>query len=196
MGRRTLYHCILLAVGAVKRCTTVYCWQQGAVERCTTVYCWQQGAIERCTTLWLAARSRRTLYHCILLAVGAVERCTTVYCWQQALCGPSRTSFLTGRRPESTRVFDLKTYWRDVAGNFTTLPQYFKRHGYFTQGVGKIFHPGDLIVRACMRVCVCVCVIVCVCVCVCARARALTASLSASRIHIIISISLTHNTQA
>ena len=119
------------------------------------------------------------LYHCILLAAGAVERCTTVYCWQQALCGPSRTSFLTGRRPESTRVFDLNTYWRDVAGNFTTLPQYFKRHGYFTQGVGKIFHPGDL--SECVSLCVslfislslsvCLCVCVCVCVCVCARAR-------------------------
>ncbi|KAK7097483.1 iduronate 2-sulfatase-like [Littorina saxatilis] len=62
---------------------------------------------------------------------------------QQALCGPSRTSFLTGRRPESTRVFDLTTYWRDVAGNFTTLPQFFKQHGYFAQGIGKIFHPGN-----------------------------------------------------
>ena len=140
-----MYHCILLA--ARSRRTLYHCILLAARSHRTLYHC-----------LWLAARSRRTLYHCILLAVGAVERCTTVYCWQQALCGPSRTSFLTGRRPESTRVFDLKTYWRDVAGNFTTLPQYFKRHGYFTQGVGKIFHPGDLIVRACMRVCVCVCV--------------------------------------
>ncbi|PVD34394.1 hypothetical protein C0Q70_05666 [Pomacea canaliculata] len=61
---------------------------------------------------------------------------------QQALCGPSRTSFLTGRRPDTTRVLDLHAYWRDVAGDFTTLPQFFKNHGYVTQGVGKIFHPG------------------------------------------------------
>ncbi|KAK7097573.1 hypothetical protein V1264_004527 [Littorina saxatilis] len=61
---------------------------------------------------------------------------------QFALCGPSRTSFLTSRRPESTRVFNLYTYWRDVAGNYTTLPQHFKQSGYITQSVGKVFHPG------------------------------------------------------
>lgn len=27
-------------------------------------------------------------------------------------------------------------------GNFTTLPQIFKENGYFTQSIGKIFHPG------------------------------------------------------
>ena len=61
---------------------------------------------------------------------------------QQALCSPSRTSFLTGRRPDTTRTFDLETYFRRVAGNYTTLPQHFKDHGYLTQSVGKIFHPG------------------------------------------------------
>ncbi|KAK7500512.1 hypothetical protein BaRGS_00008087, partial [Batillaria attramentaria] len=61
---------------------------------------------------------------------------------QQAVCGPSRTSFLTGRRPDTTRVFNLDDYWRTVAGNFSTLPQYFKEHGYASHGIGKIFHPG------------------------------------------------------
>ena len=61
---------------------------------------------------------------------------------QQALCSPSRTSLLTGRRPDTTRVWDLKTYWRTAAGNFTTIPQYFKENGYYTVGMGKIFHPG------------------------------------------------------
>ncbi|XP_076442924.1 iduronate 2-sulfatase-like isoform X3 [Babylonia areolata] len=60
---------------------------------------------------------------------------------QQALCSPSRTSFLTGRRPDSTRTFDLETYFRKVAGNFTTLPQHFKDNGYLTWSVGKIYHP-------------------------------------------------------
>ncbi|XP_076442922.1 iduronate 2-sulfatase-like isoform X2 [Babylonia areolata] len=62
---------------------------------------------------------------------------------QQALCSPSRTSFLTGRRPDSTRTFDLETYFRKVAGNFTTLPQHFKDNGYLTWSVGKIYHPGE-----------------------------------------------------
>ncbi|KAK7473861.1 hypothetical protein BaRGS_00034912, partial [Batillaria attramentaria] len=62
---------------------------------------------------------------------------------QQALCNPSRSSFLTSRRPDTTRIFDLVTYFRRVSGNFTTLPQHFKNNGYITQSVGKIFHPGS-----------------------------------------------------
>ncbi|ELU10885.1 hypothetical protein CAPTEDRAFT_33932, partial [Capitella teleta] len=62
---------------------------------------------------------------------------------QQALCGPSRTSFLTGRRPDTTRVHSNSLYFREVAGNFTTLPQYFKNHGYHSLGMGKVFHPGS-----------------------------------------------------
>lgn len=61
---------------------------------------------------------------------------------QQAVCAPSRTSFLTSRRPDTTRLYDFKSYWRVHAGNYTTLPQYFKSHGYFTMSVGKVFHPG------------------------------------------------------
>ena len=62
---------------------------------------------------------------------------------QQATCSPSRTSFLTSRRPDTTHVYDLKSYFREVGGNFTTLPQYFKQHGYETAGMGKIFHRGQ-----------------------------------------------------
>ncbi|KAK6174840.1 hypothetical protein SNE40_013410 [Patella caerulea] len=61
---------------------------------------------------------------------------------QQALCNPSRSSLLTGRRPDTTHVYDLTHYFRKVGGNFTTLPQYFKNNGYMTVGMGKIFHPG------------------------------------------------------
>lgn len=61
---------------------------------------------------------------------------------QQAICGPSRASFLTSRRPNTTHVFDQHTYWRRKGGNFTTLPQHFKNNGYLTYSVGKIFHPG------------------------------------------------------
>ena len=57
---------------------------------------------------------------------------------QQAVCSPSRTSMLTGRRPDTTRVVDLIHYWRHQGGNFTTLPEYFKQHGYKTAGIGKV----------------------------------------------------------
>ena len=62
---------------------------------------------------------------------------------QYAMCGPSRTSLLTGRRPDTTHVYDNLHYFRHVGGNFTTLPQYFKDNGYLSVGMGKIFHPGE-----------------------------------------------------
>ena len=62
---------------------------------------------------------------------------------QQALCSPSRTSLLTGRRPDTTRITEIGPYWRDMGGNFTTIPQFFKEQGYRTLGGGKIFHGGS-----------------------------------------------------
>ena len=61
---------------------------------------------------------------------------------QQAVCSPTRTSVLTSRYPDTTRVWDLVSYFRDVGGNYTTIPQLFKEAGYHTTGGGKIFHPG------------------------------------------------------
>jgi len=61
---------------------------------------------------------------------------------QESMCSPSRTSLLTGRRIDTTRVTQMDIYWREMGGNFTTIPQYFKEHGYFTTGAGKVFHPG------------------------------------------------------
>ncbi|XP_034094416.1 iduronate 2-sulfatase [Gymnodraco acuticeps] len=61
---------------------------------------------------------------------------------QQSVCAPSRTSILTSRRPDTTRLYDFKSYWRVHSGNYTTMPQYFKSKGYLTLSVGKVFHPG------------------------------------------------------
>lgn len=62
---------------------------------------------------------------------------------QQAVCSPSRTSLLTGRRPDTTHIYDLVHYFRKLGGNFTTIPEYFKLNGYISAGMGKIFHPGS-----------------------------------------------------
>ena len=62
---------------------------------------------------------------------------------QQSMCGPSRTSFMTGRRPDTTHVYINQEYFREVGGNFTTIPQYFKENGYRSIGMGKIFHEGE-----------------------------------------------------
>ena len=67
-----------------------------------------------------------------------LQRAYVQYAW----CSPSRTSFLTSRRPDTTHVYDIWTYFRNVGGNFTTIPEYFKQNGYRTIGMGKIFHPG------------------------------------------------------
>ncbi|MFH1302027.1 MAG: sulfatase-like hydrolase/transferase, partial [Planctomycetota bacterium] len=61
------------------------------------------------------------------------------YC-QQALCNPSRASLMTGRRPDSLKIWDLPTHFRKVDPAIVTLPQLFKQQGYFTQNIGKIFH--------------------------------------------------------
>lgn len=66
---------------------------------------------------------------------------TRAYC-QQAVCSPSRTSLLTGRRPDTTQVYDLQTHFRKHLPNVVTLPEHFKANGYHTEGMGKIYHGG------------------------------------------------------
>lgn len=63
----------------------------------------------------------------------------SAYC-QQAVCSPSRTSLLTGLRPDSTRIYNLTTHFRENIPDVVTLPQFFKNNGYHTEWWGKIFH--------------------------------------------------------
>ncbi|MGW8281950.1 MAG: sulfatase [Gemmatimonadota bacterium] len=59
---------------------------------------------------------------------------------QQAVCNPSRVSLMTGLRPDSLRVWDLATRFRDSVPDVVTLPQQFIRYGYHTAAIGKIYH--------------------------------------------------------
>jgi iduronate 2-sulfatase len=61
---------------------------------------------------------------------------------QQAVCSPSRASMMTGLRPDSTGVFDLTTDFRDNVPWVETLSQWVQRHGYYSAGIGKIYHGG------------------------------------------------------
>jgi iduronate 2-sulfatase len=61
---------------------------------------------------------------------------------QQAVCSPTRSSLLTGTRPDTTKVWDLVTHFRAALPDVVTLPQHFKNNGYFVQGMGKIYHGG------------------------------------------------------
>src|SRR5688572_19120750 len=59
---------------------------------------------------------------------------------QQSVCNASRTSMLTALRPDTTGVYDNITHFRVRTPDAVTLPEQFRRHGYTTIGVGKIFH--------------------------------------------------------
>lgn len=60
------------------------------------------------------------------------------YC-MQAVCGPSRTSMLTGRLPDNIRVWHNRNLFRTTHPNLVTLPQHFKNHGYHAIALGKVF---------------------------------------------------------
>lgn len=64
---------------------------------------------------------------------------------QYAYCAPSRNSFMSGRRPGTTQVWNFVQDFRTngVGYDWTSLPGNFKRHGYITLGTGKTFHPGE-----------------------------------------------------
>lgn len=61
------------------------------------------------------------------------------YC-QQAVCGPSRASVLSGCRPDTTGIYDLKTPLRTAMPDVLSLPEHFKNNGYITRSIGKIYH--------------------------------------------------------
>lgn len=61
------------------------------------------------------------------------------YC-QQAVCNPSRSSFLTGLRPDTLKIWSNGIHFRTHHPDMATLPHWFQQHGYDTRCVGKIFH--------------------------------------------------------
>jgi len=61
------------------------------------------------------------------------------YC-QYPLCNPSRSSFLSGKRPENLGIYNLTTSARTVLPQGIFMPEYFRKKGYFTAGAGKVFH--------------------------------------------------------
>ena len=65
------------------------------------------------------------------------------YC-QQAVCGPSRTSLLTGRLPDNNRVWHNRQRFRLHEPETVTLPQLFMKAGYRAESYGKVFSGNSL----------------------------------------------------
>jgi choline-sulfatase len=63
------------------------------------------------------------------------------YC-QFPHCNPSRSSFLTGLRPNTTRVTDNNDVLYKNLPGVVTIPRQFREHGYATARCGKLFHLG------------------------------------------------------
>lgn len=59
---------------------------------------------------------------------------------QYPVCNPSRSSFLTGLRPDEVGITSNTVPLRRVWPDLVTLPQLFRENGYYTAGLGKIYH--------------------------------------------------------
>lgn len=62
---------------------------------------------------------------------------------QYAVCGPSRSSIMTGTYPDRTKVWDLHTDFRESAPGLISMPEYLISRGYETTAIGKIYHKGS-----------------------------------------------------
>jgi uncharacterized sulfatase len=59
---------------------------------------------------------------------------------QYPVCNPSRNSFLSGLRPDTTRIYGNDTALRTTLPDAVTLPQRLRESGYYTASIAKIFH--------------------------------------------------------
>jgi arylsulfatase A-like enzyme len=55
-------------------------------------------------------------------------------------CNPSRTAVMTGISPHRSGLYENSQRMRDVLPDATLLPQYFRKHGYWAAGSGKLLH--------------------------------------------------------
>jgi arylsulfatase A-like enzyme len=61
------------------------------------------------------------------------------YCAAPA-CNPSRTAVMTGLHTYTSGMYHNYQDWREVIPDAETMGEYFRKHGYWSGGAGKIFH--------------------------------------------------------
>lgn len=64
---------------------------------------------------------------------------TSAYC-TSPLCGPSRAAFLSGMRASTTGVYNNTDHYHEKLADVENMPLFFKDHGYYSFGAGKVFH--------------------------------------------------------
>lgn len=64
---------------------------------------------------------------------------TQTYC-SSPMCNPSRTAIMTGLAPYTSGVYSNYQDWREVITEHKSIGTYFREHGYYSAGAGKIFH--------------------------------------------------------
>lgn len=63
------------------------------------------------------------------------------YC-NQAVCAPSRFTLMLGSHSTSTGLYGLGSHLREIVPDAVTMPQFFAKHGWRTESLGKVFHIG------------------------------------------------------
>jgi arylsulfatase A-like enzyme len=64
---------------------------------------------------------------------------TNAHCAAPA-CNPSRTAIMTGISPHKSGLYDNRQKMREVLPDADLIPKYFRQHGYWSAGSGKILH--------------------------------------------------------
>jgi len=64
---------------------------------------------------------------------------TNAHCVAPA-CNPSRTAIMTGLSPATSGLYQNGQKMREVLPDAELLPAYFRKHGYWAGGSGKLLH--------------------------------------------------------
>ncbi|MBI3881633.1 MAG: sulfatase [Verrucomicrobia bacterium] len=128
----------------------------GALMAVGLINATQAPAAQKLNVLFIAVDDMNNDLHCYghpLVSSPNIDRLAGMgvkferaYC-QFPLCSPSRTSLMTGLRPDVTKTFNLQYHFRIGLPNVVTIPQMFMKNGYYAARVGKIYHygnPGDI----------------------------------------------------